>query len=170
MTFYAYVAVFLLLLPLQASLLAPLTRIGLVPDLGLAVLAVIGLLAGPFEGAAAGIAIGLYLDISSASILGLSGLTRGLTGMAAGLLGQRVLDIRGPATAVFIGLFSLLDSLLGTLYLEATYDDFPVVRQFFGRMLPRAMMTALAGYWLLRFILRRNVLPFIRRRDLPKEL
>lgn len=169
MNLYAYLTVFLLLTPLQASLLAPLSRFGLVPDVGLAIVAVIGLLSGPIEGALAGIALGLYQDISSASLIGLSGLSRGIIGLAAGYLGQRVLDVRGPSTAVFFFLFSLLDSVLNAFYLEMTYGSFPILRQFFSRMLPRAFVTALAGYWLLQFVMRRNVLELIRRRELQKE-
>jgi hypothetical protein len=62
-----------------------------------------------------------------------------------------------------------MDSLLTTIYLEMTYDSFPILRQLFSRMLPRAFVTALAGYWLLQFVMRRNVLELIKRRELQKD-
>ncbi len=164
-----YTAIFLLLLPLQASLLAPLSRISLMPDLGMAVLYVIGLLTSPVEAAYAGIAIGLLQDAGSASLWGLSGLTLGIVGLLTGLLGQQVLDVKSPSNVVFLALFSLAGSVLTALFLDLMYGGFPVVGPFFSRMVPRAAATVLAGYLILRFATRRSVLPRIRRRELQKE-
>ncbi len=164
-----YTAIFLLLLPLQASLLAPLARIGLSPDLGMAVLYVIGLLTTPVEAAFAGVAIGLLQDIGSASLLGLSGLTLGIVGLLTGLLGQRVLDVNSPSNVVFLALFSLATSLLTTLFLDLMYGGFPMLGPFFVSMVPRAAATVFAGYLILRFATRRTVLPVILRRELQKE-
>jgi rod shape-determining protein MreD len=169
MRIIAYVIIFLLLLPFQASLLAPLSRIGMAPDLGMAVLYVIGLLTNPVEAAFAGIAIGLLQDVGSASLMGLSGLTLGIVGLLTGLLGQRVLDIESPSNVVFLALFSLAGSLLAVLFLDMMYGDFPVLGPFFVRMVPRAAVTALAGYLILGFATRRSVLPLLRRRELQKE-
>jgi rod shape-determining protein MreD len=164
-----YAVIALLLLPLQASLLAPLSRIGLAPDLGMAVLYTIGLLTTPLEATFAGIAIGLLQDLGSASLLGLSGLTLGIVGFLTGLLGQRVLDIKSPSSVVFLALFSLSGSLLTVLFLDLIYGGFPVLGPFFVRMVPRAAATTLAGYLIFRFATRRSVLPLIRRRELQKE-
>jgi len=164
-----YAVILLLLIPLQASLLAPLSRIALAPDLGMAVLYVIGLLTTPVEAAFAGIAIGLLQDVGSASLLGLSGLTLGIVGLLTGLLGQRVLDIKSPSNVVFLALFSLAGSLLMVMFLDLIYGGFPMLGPFFVRMVPRAATTTLAGYLILRFATRRSVLPLIRRRELQKE-
>ncbi len=165
----AYALIFLLLLPIQASLLAPLARIGLAPDLGMAVLFVIGLLTTPVEAAFAGVAIGLLQDAGSASLFGLSGLTLGIVGLVTGLLGQRMLDIQSSSNVVFLAAFSLTGSLLTVLFLDVLYGGFPVLGPFFVRMVPRAAATALAGLFILRFATRRSVLPMIRRRELQKE-
>ncbi len=165
----AYIGILLLLLPLQASLLAPLSRIGLAPDLGMAVLFVIGLLTTPVEAAFAGIAIGLLQDAGSASLLGLSGLTLGIVGLVTGLLGQRMLDIQSSSNVVFLAVFSLTGSLLTVLFLDVLYGGFPVLGPFFVRMVPRAAATAFTGLLILRFSTRRSVLPMIRRRELQKE-
>ena len=169
MTLYFYLVFFLLLVPVQASLLAPLSRFGLAPDLGMAVLYFIGLLAGPIEGALAGVAVGLLLDIASAGLIGFSGITRGIVGLAAGYMGSRILDPQSPSNMLFLAFFSLAEALVTMIYLDTTYGSFPILSLFFGRMLPRAVVTALAGYWLLRLIMRRNVLGMIRRRELQKE-
>ena len=169
MTFYFYTALFLLLVPVQASLLAPLSRIGLAPDLGLAVLYIIGLLAGPVEGALAGVATGLLLDIAAGGLIGLSGLTRGIAGFSAGFLGTRILDTQSPSNMIFLAFFSVAEALLTVIYLDTTYGSFPLLSLIFTRMLPRAIATSLAGYWLLRIATRRNVLGLIKRRELQKE-
>jgi rod shape-determining protein MreD len=165
----AYLIVFLLLIPLQASLFGPLSLGGATPDLGLAVLYCVGLLTGPIEGALAGISIGLIQDLGSASLIGFSGFTRGLAGLFTGLLGRRVLDIQSPSNIIFLFVISLVDSLFSTLFLEITYGSVPVVGLFFGRAILRAATTAVAGYALLRLITGKNVLAWIKRRELQKE-
>jgi rod shape-determining protein MreD len=165
-----YILVFLLLLPVQASLLAPLVRIGLRPDLSLILLYLIGLLTGPGEAALAGIGIGLLLDLGSASLIGFSGLTYGIVGLCAGLLGRRVLDVQSRSNVFFLAVTSMIQSLLAAFFLEMTYGSFPLLSQFFRRMVPQAVVTAIAGFLILRYATRREVLAWIRRRELQREL
>jgi rod shape-determining protein MreD len=166
---FVYLILLLLLVPLQTSLLAPLARFGIRPDLGLAVLYAIGLLTGPAEGAFAGILLGLMQDVSSAGLIGLTALSRGIMGYLSGLLGQRVLDTRSPSNSIFLAVFSLAESLMIALFFETAYGDVPVVSLLFRRMLPSAVITALAGYFILRYTARRDVLRLIRRRELQQE-
>ena len=165
-----YLIVLLLLVPLQASLFAPLARLGLRPDLGLAVLFAIGLITGPIEGALAGIAIGLVLDLSSASFVGLSALVLGILGMCAGLLGKQVLDISNPSSAIFLAVFSIAQSMMIMVFLEMAYGSAPMWSLLFRRALPGAITTAVAGYFLLRFATRRRTLRLVLRRELQKGL
>lgn len=164
-----YLIVFLLLIPLQASLFGPLSLGDATPDLGLAVLYCVGLLTGPIEGALAGIAIGLIQDVGSASLIGFSGFTRGLVGLFTGLLGRRVLDIQSPSNIIFLFVISLADSLFSALFLEITYGSVPVVGLFFGRAILRAATTACIGYGILRLITGKHALAWIKRRELQKE-
>jgi rod shape-determining protein MreD len=165
-----YFIVLLLLLPLQASLFGPLPLGSITPDLGLAVLYCIGLLTGPVEAALAGVAIGLLQDVGSASLIGFSGLTRGVVGLFAGFLGKRVLDIQSSSNIFFLVGFCLAESLFSALFLEITYGSVPLVGLFFGHMVPRAVTTALVGYAFLRLMTGKNVLAWMLRRELQKEL
>ena len=165
-----YLIILLLLIPLQASLFGPLSLGGITPDLGMAVLYCIGLLSGPVETAFAGIAIGLLQDVGSASLLGFSGLTRGIVGLVAGFLGRRMLDIQSPSNVMFLVVFSLAEAFLAAVFLDITYGTVPLAGLFFGRMIPRAMTTALVGYGLLRLVTSKQALAWILRRDLQKEL
>lgn len=165
-----YLIILLLLLPLQASLFGPLPLGSIAPDLGLAVLYCIGLLTGPVEAALAGVAIGLIQDLGSASLIGFSGLTRGVVGLFAGFLGKRVLDIQSPSNIVFLVVFCLAESLFSALFLEITYGSVPLVGLFFSRMVPRAITTSLVGYGFLRLMNGKNVLAWLLRRELQKEL
>jgi len=78
-----YLAILLLIIPVQAALFSHLSLGGIKPDLPLALIYVIGLLTGPTEASLAGMAMGLVQDIGSASPLGMNGLTRGLIGLGA---------------------------------------------------------------------------------------
>lgn len=165
-----YVILFLLIVPFQASVLNVLSLGGIKPDLALTALFIIGLLTSPVEAALAGIGIGLVQDISSASLIGFSGLTRGLAGLAAGLLGSRVLDISSPAIVVFLAALSLAEGILISLFLQVTYGAMPFFSLLAGRLLPQAIYTGVLGLVALRLISGKNVVPLLKRRDIQTEL
>jgi len=163
-----YLVIFFLFVPIQAGLLGRLGNYR--PDLGLAVLYIIGLLAGPAEAALAGIGIGMLRDIGSAGLLGFSGFTHGLVGLLAGLLGRQVLNIASPTNIVFIVLFSLVENALTSVLLQLVYGSVQFFNALFSRMIPQALLTGLLGILLLRLISRRSVLGWLRRRSSRKEL
>ncbi len=164
-----YFAVFVLLIPLQASLFDAVSIGGIKPDLALIILYSIGLLTSPSEAALAGMAIGLLQDAGSASLIGLSGMTRGLEGLAAGLLGSRILDISSPAIVLFLMAFSLAEGLLVALFLQVIYGAVPFLAMMGGLILPQALYTGVLGFFVLQLVGRKNVLPALMRRDCPKE-
>jgi hypothetical protein len=134
------------------------------------VLYIIGLLTGPAEATLAGIGIGMLQDIGSASFLGLTGLTRGLAGLGSGLIGTRVLDRSSPLIVVFLALFSLVEGMLVSVFLQVTYGEMPFFSLLFSRSLPQALYTSILCLVLLRLVDRRGILPLLKRQDLGKEL
>ena len=164
-----YLLILLLIIPVQASLLAPLSVYGIRPDLALALLYLIGLLTGPKEAALAGMALGLLQDVSAASLIGLMGFTRGLVGLGAGLLGRRVLDITSPSTVLFLAGFCLVESLFISLLLQVFYGSVPFASMLFTRMIPQALYTGLLGYFLLQPLKKRNVVIALKRHVIQKE-
>jgi rod shape-determining protein MreD len=165
-----YLIVLLLLIPFQASLLDPLSLGGIKPDLALALLYIVGLLTGPAEATIAGIGVGLLQDIGSASLIGLTGLTRGLVGLSAGLLGKQVLDIRSPTNSIFLALFSLLEGICITLFMQVYYGSVPFFSILTGRLLPQAIYTGILGVVLLQLMNRKDVIAVLRREAVQKEL
>jgi rod shape-determining protein MreD len=165
-----YFTILLLIIPVQASLLAPLSLGGITPDLALTLLYIIGLLTGPAEAALAGMAIGLVQDIGSASFIGFSGLTRGLIGFSAGLLGRSVLDLTSPSNSVILAAFSLLEGFFIAFFLQMFYGSVPFVSLTVGRILPQALYTGVLGAVLLRLTVRKDVISVLVRRDVQKEL
>lgn len=164
-----YIMLFLLVIPVQASLLNPLSLFGIRPDFILVLLYVIGLLTGPTEGALAGMGLGLLQDISSASPLGFGGLTRGLFGLSAGFLGQQVLDIASPANIIFLSAFCLLEGIVVSVFMQALYGSGPYISMFFTSTLPRAVYTGLLGTFMLQFIRDKDIPSMMLRRSLQKE-
>ena len=165
-----YFTILLLIIPVQAVLLEPLSLGGIKPDLALVLVYIIGLLTGPTEAALAGMAIGLVQDIGSASFIGFSGLTRGLIGFSAGLLGRRVLDLASRSNSIFVAAFSLLEGIFIAFFLQMFYGSVPVVSLMAGRILPRALYTGVLGAVLLKLIVRKDVMSVLVRRDVQKEL
>jgi cell shape-determining protein MreD len=167
---YVYFIVLVLIIPFQASLLSPVSIAGIKPDLPLAILFIIGLLTGPAEAALAGMGIGLVQDIGSVSLFGFSGLTRGLVGLAAGLLGSRVLDISNPMIILVLAVCSLGEGLLISLFLQTTYGAVPFCSMIGGRLIPQAIYTSVLFFLLLRLARQQNILRLLKRRDIRKEL
>ncbi len=166
---WVYLVVLLLILPIQAGLLNPLSIGGIKPDIALAVVFIIGLITGPVEGAFAGIGIGLLQDIGSASLLGLTGLSRGMVGLLSGLLGRRVLDIDNPMIVLFLVALSMAEGLFIALFLQTTYGAVPFLSLVAARIVPQALYTGLCGLLLLHLTKKKNVLTALKRRELRKE-
>ncbi len=164
-----YFATLLLIIPVQATLLNPISLAGIKPDLALAVVYIIGLLTGPLEACLAGMALGLVQDIGSASLLGLNAFTRGLAGLAAGYLGTRVLDIASPSNMVFLTAFSLVEGITVSLFMQVYYGGVPLIGAIFTRLLPQAVLTGLLGTLMLRLMARKKVMTVLMRRSLLKE-
>jgi rod shape-determining protein MreD len=167
---WVYLVILLLIVPLQASLLTPLSIGGIKPDLALALLFIIGLITGPVEGAFAGMGIGLIQDIGSASLLGFTGLSRGMAGLLAGLLGRRVLDIDNPAIILFLVALSAAEGIFLALFLQTTYGSVPFFSLLVGRIVPQALYTGLFGLLVLHMIKKKKTLAAIKRQDIQKEL
>ncbi|HYA85621.1 MAG TPA: rod shape-determining protein MreD [Nitrospirota bacterium] len=167
---FVYLAVLLLIIPVQASLVAPLSLGGIRPDLALALIFVIGLIAGPVEGAFAGIAIGLIQDIGSANLLGLTSLSRGIIGLVAGLFGRRVLDLESPTILLFLVVFSMAEGIYISFFLQTTSGAVPFLSLIAGRIVPQALYTGLVGFLMLHLVKRKKVLTMLTRRDIQKEL
>ncbi len=164
-----YLAIVLLMIPVQATLFNPLSLGGIKPDLPLALIYIIGLLTGPAEASLAGIGIGLIQDVAGASLLGLTGFSRGLVGLSAGFLGRRVLDIGSPSNIIFLSAFSLLEGIIIALFMLVFYGTVPVLNIFFTGMLPQALYTGVLGTLMLRFVSDRNKRAWLMRREFLKE-
>jgi rod shape-determining protein MreD len=165
-----YFILLLLIIPVQASLLNPLSLAGIKPDITLILLYIIGLLVGPLEAALIGIGTGLLLDIGSASFLGLTAFTRGLVGLSASLLGKKVLDISSPSNGIFLGAFSVAEGICLALFLQLSYGDLPFFLLLATRIIPQAIYTGVFGVMLLWLLTGKNILPVLQRRTAQKEL
>jgi rod shape-determining protein MreD len=164
-----YLILLLLVIPVQASLLNPLSLGGIKPDVGLAALYAVGLLTGPAEAVLVGMALGLAQDLGSAGLIGFSGLTRGAIGFLSGILGRHVLDLASPSHILFIVAFSVAEGVFIALFLEVFHGTVPFLSLLVTRMLPAALYTGVLGHLMLRLLTRKGVLAALRRRSLQKE-
>jgi rod shape-determining protein MreD len=165
-----YFILFLLILPIQASLVRPVTVAGIAPDLALAAVYIIGLLAGPREAALAGLAVGLLQDAGSASFLGLTAVSRGVAGIFAGLLGRKVLNIASMSNILFLMAVSLLEDIAIAIFLSSVYGSVPFFTMLVYRMLPQALLTGVVGALVLRFLSRGRRVEMLLRRGIEREV
>jgi len=166
----AYFTFFLLMIPLQASFLNPLSVAGIKPDLTLALLFIIGLITNPVEATLVGMATGILLDIGSASFIGLMGCTRGLVGLSASLLGRKVLNITSPSNGIVLTVFCLLEGICIAFFLQIIYGSVPFVNLLVGNIIPQAIYTGILGIVLLRLIVTKDFIDFLKRQNVQKEL
>ncbi len=90
---------------LEASVVPYVSVCGARPDIVLAYVVLIGMLAGTKEAALVGLVVGFFEDASSGQLIGLYMLTRMAVGLAAGLSHKRVFQERVvvPVALVFLG-------------------------------------------------------------------
>jgi len=165
----AYLTLFFLIIPLQASLLSPLSVAGITPDITLALLFIIGLITKPIEATLVGMATGILLDIGTASHIGLMGFTRGLVGLSISLLGKKALNITSPSNGIVLAVFGLLEGICTLLFLQLIYDSVPFISLIIYRIIPQSIYTGVLGVLLLRFLTVKDVVDFLKRPTVEKE-
>jgi rod shape-determining protein MreD len=166
---YAYLLILLLIVPVQAALLNPLSLGGIKPDLSLVLIYIIGLLTGPLEASLAGITVGLVQDMGTASLIGMHGFTRGLIGLGAGFVGRGVLNIASGSNIFFVAGFSLVEGIVILIFIQFFYETVPFFNLLMRQLIPQAIYTGLLSIVLLRFINRKKVMTLLMRRSLLKE-
>jgi hypothetical protein len=146
-----YLALVLLLVPLQTTLLPHLSVWNIKPDLGLVAAALVGLFAAELEGLLVGLVIGWVLSLFSAGELWLSLLTNGGVGLLAGFLGRQVSQVTAISMGAGLLLVSLASGLLAAMSIKS-----PDVSQMWWMVqsivFPQACFDGVMGagfYWLL---------------------
>jgi len=102
--------------------------------------------------------------------MGLTGLTRGIIGLFASLLGKKVLDMSSPSNGIFLTGFSLMEGIGLALFMQIFYGDLPFFSLIAGRILPQAIYTGVLGVVLLQLMAGKKVLVPLMRRSVQKEL
>jgi len=139
------------LVPVQAVLLPHATVWGVMPDIGLIVVCLIGLFSGELEGLLVGLALGWIMSLFSAADVTTGMVTKGAVGYLAGLAGRHVVYLSPAVLLLGILATSCAAGLLtaALLTLSDQQDWWWAIRTV---VLPQAVIDAVAGgalYWLL---------------------
>lgn len=145
MKYTVYISLLLIVVPLQTTFMGAVSVGGVRPDLCLITAVLMGLALGRFEGLLVGLALGLVQDFFSAGVLGLNLVTKGVSGLLAGVAGRYVAPTT-PVTAfvvmlalsVISGLVFLLSGRGGGSAMEAFYGLYSV-------LLPQAVYDAVVA-------------------------
>ncbi|WP_455243556.1 hypothetical protein [Petrachloros mirabilis] len=159
-----YLAIVLILVPVQTILLPHVSVWGIKPDCGLVAAAVIGLIAGELEGLLVGLVIGWVLNLYSASDLWLSVVTTGGAGLFAGWLGRQVAQITPTILCLGILGFSLAVGLLAVFSMKnlSLPDAWWMIQAVVA---PQACLDALMGTGVLLLLQQRFVAERLRMVD-----
>jgi hypothetical protein len=147
----AWVTVIVGLVSVQAVLLPHATVWGVMPDIALIVVCLVGLFEGELKGLVLGLALGWIMSLFSAADLATSMITKGAVGYVAGLAGRHVVYL-APAVLLFgILAASCVAGLLtaALLNLSEQQDWWWAVRTV---VVPQAVIDAMVGgalYWLV---------------------
>jgi hypothetical protein len=139
------------LVSVQAVLLPHATVWGVMPDLGLIVVCLVGLFEGELEGLLLGLALGWIMSLFSATDLATSMITKGAVGYVAGIAGRHVVYLAPAVLLLGILLASCVSGLLtaALLNLSDQQDWWWAVRTV---VVPQAIIDAMVGgalYWLV---------------------
>lgn len=156
-----WLAVVLVALAAETSLVAPLAPWGFRPDLVLVVVAVAGLHLGPVRGGAFGLVAGILVDVYGGRLIGMGGLAKLAAGALAGLIGERVFRERRAVRAAVVLAASLAGNLVYWGLARAFGLSWPLVDGIVRVMVPGALSDAVAGLvmypLLVRLFSRREV-------------
>lgn len=139
------------LVAVQAVLLPHATVWGVMPDIALIVVCLVGLFEGELKGLLLGLVLGWIMSLFSAADLATSMITKGAVGYVAGLAGRHVVYL-APAVLLFgILAASCVSGLLAAalLNLSDQQDWWWAVRTV---VVPQAVIDAMVGgalYWLV---------------------
>ena len=157
-----YLAILLLIIPVQASLLSTRCRwAASSPILPWRCIYIIGLLTGPVEAALAGMALGLVQDIGSASLIGAHAASpAACRPRRPGSSAEGCSTSPARRTCIFLAAFSLAEGHLHRVLHADVLRSGPLLRACcFTRLVPQALYTGLLGYFLLlRLMNRKNVM------------
>ena len=148
----AYIALVLLVIPIQIVLLDRISIAGIRPDLALVTVCLIGLYRGEMETVLAGLAMGFAQDLFSGGALWGNLCLKPVLGLMAGLARRNLVNLTWAFVLTLILGLSLLSGSVMYLLKSLTGSDanfFPAAR---GIILPQACYDAVLGLAALKLI------------------
>lgn len=153
MKFGMAVAVMLIVVPLQVTVLNGVSVFGVRPDLGLIAACIAGFWFGPVQGVMLGLTVGFGQDLFSAGELWLNMMIKSAVGLASGILAKNLTNTFSGSIfiplvgfSVFSGVILMVTSRAG-LHLGDFLEGFPAI------LLPQALFDGLLGIganWAMR--------------------
>jgi cell shape-determining protein MreD len=149
-----YLALMLLIVPLQTTLLSNVSVLGVRPDLALIAVCLVGFFGGELDGLLLGVVLGWSQDLLSAGEVGVNLISKGGAGFLAGLAGRHLAHITLPVLAIGLAAISCVSSLVFVYTMNISDWDlsWPAMpsRIVIQGMLDAALGTAAYGAFLRR--------------------
>lgn len=145
-----YVALVLLVVPLQTTLLNHVSIFDVRPDLGLVAVCLVGFFGGELDGLLLGVLLGWSQDLLSAGELGANLMSKGGAGFLAGLAGRHLAHITPTVLLIGLGGISCVSSF-ALVYLMKVSDWDVVWHAMYSTVIVQGALDAAVGtavYWL----------------------
>lgn len=147
-----FVALILLLVPLQATMLGRISPFGIRPDLCLIAACLTGLLTGQAYGLLLGFGLGFAQDLFSASDLWLNTITKSGIGFLSGLIAKNLANTASHSAFLVMAIFSIFSGVVFLVSSRVGMDLWDVLQGFPSILLPQALfdgLVALATHWVI---------------------
>jgi len=142
---WTYVIMALLLVPVQTTWLTGIGLHSVKPNLVLLLIYFTGFYAAEMTGLAAGLGMGLVMDLLSGAPFGLHVATLAMAGLVSGLLGRFFLSTTVTLTMGMIFLLSVLNGILVFCFHEWVLGRIPLAEAFQWTILPEALYNTVVG-------------------------
>ena len=146
MTGFLYGALFLLLLPIQTTLLENISVMGVKPDLCLVATCLTGFLGGRVRGLWIGLGLGFIQDMFSAGGIGVNMMTKGLVGVASGTTSKFLSDTSPPAIFLPMLFLSIFAGLMSLISARPQVDGLLLIHDFRSILIPQALLDAITAF------------------------
>ncbi|WP_447969737.1 hypothetical protein [Nitrospira sp. M1] len=147
-----YVSLLLVLVPIQVTVLAQISPLGVHPDLCLVATCLVGFLFGKSRGLGLGVGLGFVQDLFSGGAGIVNLITKGIAGLLSGMVAKTLSNTTAQAIFLPTFLLSCASGVISLISARPQTDWLLLIHELRTILLPQGLLDALLAfgvYWML---------------------